>query len=139
MQRRTFLASLIATAVLDPERLLWVPGQKTISIPRGTVEPWPPREWVWINLRETRATGLFSNGARIPSADVVDFLPVDELDGVCSKAFADFRKFCEQTFGTYTLPEVEPKLLPGASATVGSGVWISWDRTQHERYQKPAW
>jgi hypothetical protein len=36
MNRRGFLASLtglLATASLDPERLLWVPGAKTIFIP----------------------------------------------------------------------------------------------------------
>jgi hypothetical protein len=34
MNRRGFLATLIAGAVLDPERLLWVPGKKLISIPK---------------------------------------------------------------------------------------------------------
>ncbi|MGD0012803.1 MAG: hypothetical protein ABSD56_00025 [Bryobacteraceae bacterium] len=37
MNRRGFfavLAGVAATAVLDPERLLWVPGKKLISIPR---------------------------------------------------------------------------------------------------------
>ena len=33
MNRRSFLASLLATAALDPEKLLWVPGKKTIFIP----------------------------------------------------------------------------------------------------------
>jgi hypothetical protein len=46
MQRRTFLASLIATAILDPERLFSIPAA---------------REWIWINLREMRESGLFSN------------------------------------------------------------------------------
>jgi hypothetical protein len=35
--RRGFLGglgTLLATAALDPERLLWVPGKKTISIPK---------------------------------------------------------------------------------------------------------
>ncbi len=36
MNRRTFIASLIAGATLDPERLLWVPGRKKVFIP-------PPR------------------------------------------------------------------------------------------------
>ena len=35
MNRRGFLA-LLAGAVLDPERLLWVPGRKVISIPAPT-------------------------------------------------------------------------------------------------------
>jgi hypothetical protein len=146
MQRRTFLASLIATAVLDPEKLLWVPGRKTISIP-STVKPRLPREWVWINLRETRATGLFSNGGRYPG-DVVNFLPVEELDNTCSKALQDFKKFCVSTFGAYQQPwiDVEPdsaklalaKLALATSPTwkidpePGSGVWVS-------AFQKPAW
>ena len=33
MNRRAFLASTIAAFALDPERLLWRPGAKTISIP----------------------------------------------------------------------------------------------------------
>ena len=33
MNRRGFL-SMLAGAVLDPERLLWVPGKKLISIPK---------------------------------------------------------------------------------------------------------
>ena len=33
MNRRTFLASLLAAAVLDPEKLLWVPRKKTFFIP----------------------------------------------------------------------------------------------------------
>jgi len=138
MERRTFLASLIATAVLDSERLLWVPGRKTISIPA------PAREWVWINLRETRASGFFSNGGRYPG-DVVDFLPVDELDGICLRAFADFKKFCVQTFGAYTPQTIDvnpqtrkwPKvmLLPRIDESdlkPGSGVWVS-------AFQKAAW
>lgn len=39
MNRRGFLSSLgtiTAGLVLDPERLLWVPGQKLISIPAPT-------------------------------------------------------------------------------------------------------
>ena len=34
MNRRGFLAALMGAAVLDPERLLWVPGRKLISIPK---------------------------------------------------------------------------------------------------------
>jgi hypothetical protein len=33
MTRRLFLGSLAAAFVADPERALWVPGAKTISIP----------------------------------------------------------------------------------------------------------
>lgn len=36
--RRGFLATLIGAAVLDPERLLWVPGKKMISIPKQVIE-----------------------------------------------------------------------------------------------------
>jgi hypothetical protein len=47
MNRRAFfssLAAIAAGAVLDPERLLWRPGRKLISIPRqgiiGPEIPW---------------------------------------------------------------------------------------------------
>jgi hypothetical protein len=33
MNRRGFITTLLAGAVLDPERLLWTPGKKLISIP----------------------------------------------------------------------------------------------------------
>lgn len=40
MNRRAFFATLAAglAAVADPERLLWVPGRKLISIPARSVE-----------------------------------------------------------------------------------------------------
>lgn len=31
--RRGFISSMIGAMVLDPDRMLWVPGAKTISIP----------------------------------------------------------------------------------------------------------
>jgi hypothetical protein len=34
IERRSFLAALAGAFVADPERLLWIPGAKTISIPR---------------------------------------------------------------------------------------------------------
>lgn len=37
MSRRSFLAAMAAAFVADPERLLWVPGQKLISIPKPQV------------------------------------------------------------------------------------------------------
>lgn len=38
MNRRNFLSLLAASLTLDPERLLWTPGKKLISIPK----PKPP-------------------------------------------------------------------------------------------------
>lgn len=40
MNRRNFIASLIASASMDPEKALWVPGKKLISIPakRGVIQ-----------------------------------------------------------------------------------------------------
>lgn len=46
MNRRNLfgaLAALAATAALDPERLLWVPGRKLISIPAPMLPPSPLR------------------------------------------------------------------------------------------------
>jgi hypothetical protein len=42
MNRRGFLAALSAAFVADPERLLWTPGAKLISIPAPIVWPKPP-------------------------------------------------------------------------------------------------
>jgi len=36
--RRGFLGALLGAAVLDPERLLWVPGKKMISIPAPAIK-----------------------------------------------------------------------------------------------------
>jgi hypothetical protein len=56
MNRRGFLGALLAGATLDPERLLWRPGAKLISIPS------PPRA-IWfeaepICARAFRLLGL---------------------------------------------------------------------------------
>ncbi len=46
MTRRGFLGALLGTAVSpDPERLLWVPGRKLISIPRSNVIAVSP-DWI---------------------------------------------------------------------------------------------
>jgi hypothetical protein len=37
--RRVFLAALAGAFVVDPERLLWVPGKKVISIPKPSACP----------------------------------------------------------------------------------------------------
>jgi hypothetical protein len=39
MNRRSFLAALAAGFAFDPERLLFVPGKKTFSIPKPRVGP----------------------------------------------------------------------------------------------------
>ena len=46
MNRRGFLGLLSAALTLDPERLLWRPGAKLISIP----QPRPIMEWVNIEV-----------------------------------------------------------------------------------------
>jgi hypothetical protein len=69
MNRRGFftaLAGLTATAVLDPERLLWVPGQKLISIPKpmtyNRIEIREPRG-IWYLTKEGHVAGyLWTKG-----------------------------------------------------------------------------
>ncbi len=59
MDRRRFLGGLIGAAsamVLDPEKALWVPGRKTISIPATGA---PPR--TIIGLRLDSGTPVFSD------------------------------------------------------------------------------
>lgn len=49
MNRRGFLAALAGAFVTDPERLLWVPGKKLISIPA------PPKVFIqagWYKLED---------------------------------------------------------------------------------------
>src|SRR5438876_9717976 len=43
MNRRGFLSTLLTTSIaaaFDPERLLWVPGKKTLFIPSPQIEKW---------------------------------------------------------------------------------------------------
>lgn len=42
IDRRSFLSALIATATLDPEKLLWIPGQKDFSFPDRPLVPKEP-------------------------------------------------------------------------------------------------
>lgn len=52
MNRRSFLAALAGAFVADPERLLWVPGKKMISIPKP--QSWDRFEnWGEIIISET--------------------------------------------------------------------------------------
>ncbi len=37
MTRRGIIGALLGAATMDPERLLWVPGQRVISIPKPVV------------------------------------------------------------------------------------------------------
>ena len=71
MNRRSFFATLAAglAAAADPERLLWVPGKKMISIPKpvhaGIV--WIPRKYAlaevpWQNLYLFGPDGLWELG-----------------------------------------------------------------------------
>lgn len=48
MNRRGFLAALLGGAVLDPERLLWRPGAKLISIPKVSAYDLYDGGWVII-------------------------------------------------------------------------------------------
>lgn len=56
MNRRGFLGALMATMVVDPEKLLWVPGKKLISIP----EPKPLLEFgtAQVVILKARALGM---------------------------------------------------------------------------------
>jgi hypothetical protein len=86
MNRRNFLASLAAVAILDPEKLLWVPGKKKIFIPPAPVivSPWGPI--IGINVDATREAGRFHNGLR-GWGDTISVLQYSELDDVCREAF----------------------------------------------------
>lgn len=63
MNRRGFLASLAAVMVIDrekfdPERSLWVPGARAISIPKAIVKP-PLTAKLWRMAIESAPGGSF--------------------------------------------------------------------------------
>ena len=80
MTRRGFfsaLAAVTATATMgDPERLLWVPGRKLISIPK------PPRELSW-DFEVTEGWGFFKVNElwQVDAAGNTTRLFVDRGDG----------------------------------------------------------
>ena len=56
MTRRGLLGMLAASLTLDPEKLLWVPGQKLISIPAGAVRAFHPNPYFMISRRGSIVT-----------------------------------------------------------------------------------
>jgi hypothetical protein len=69
MTRRGFLASLGAGATLDPERALWVPGAKLISVPRARVFLGPPFT-PGLSIRHVRTITIdWSSGEQVESRD----------------------------------------------------------------------
>ena len=70
MTRRTLFGALLGAAsamTLDPERLLWVPGKKLISIPKSIPKP---KQWiVWMRCGNLAARYTFtgSTGICIPT------------------------------------------------------------------------
>src|SRR5262245_320896 len=68
MDRRGFLTALIGAATLDPERLLWVPGKKLISIPSVKVFDW----WEQIPILTAK---IVANNEELFSLQGSDLLP----------------------------------------------------------------
>lgn len=90
--RRWFLGLLASALVLDPERLLWVPGKKTISIPRpqdtGTIITIPGEWWYGSNhdylLRANRlmsSIGKIQNGREILESEGMTIFNSYDHDG----------------------------------------------------------
>ena len=59
MNRRGLLGALMGGLMLDPERLLWVPGRKLISIP--AVPPRTDKIYDWLDGGRTTATVIVIN------------------------------------------------------------------------------
>jgi hypothetical protein len=107
MNRRSFLSLFAAAAVLDPEKLLWIPGKKKIFIPPAIVKPapgWGPL--LGINLAATEESGLFHNGLRDHS-DQIDVLQYSELNETCKRAFDSWLHFWGYTIPTKENPGTE--------------------------------
>ncbi len=58
MNRRGFLG-LLACAALDPERLLWIPGRKLISIPKPVLSARMSFAWEWLIDDDLNALTIF--------------------------------------------------------------------------------
>jgi len=69
MNRRAFLTGLAAAFALDPERLLWVKGQKTISVPKPVV-----READIVAIVQARMDLAYAEMARIVDRDIQAWL-----------------------------------------------------------------
>jgi hypothetical protein len=52
MTRRGILGALLGAATMDPERLLWVPGKRVISIPKPIANSYGVPEVYWVSLDE---------------------------------------------------------------------------------------
>lgn len=64
MRRRDFLGALLAGAVMDPERLLWVPGRKKIFIPPA------PRVLSWDECWPNAPSWFFGVPASVPHPEL---------------------------------------------------------------------
>jgi hypothetical protein len=98
LTRRAFFASVAAAMVLDPERLLWRPGAKTISIPAPPTrdiavwfEPGPGGIWMIGDTIHLRRPARFNPDANWlnPFWIVADF-DVYTVVGVQSDGSARF-------------------------------------------------
>lgn len=78
LNRRGFLTALAGAFVADPDRLLWVPGKKLISVPKVISVPKP---------RVVTATVSFRLG------DIVTIPGFNVVDPVTRKATNELRKF----------------------------------------------
>lgn len=88
MNRRGFLGAIAAALVLDPERALWVPGAKKISIPKppipflavGDVVMFGPYSERYIVTEEARSLERISDARfRIAGPPSGDLLPREGL------------------------------------------------------------
>lgn len=68
----TVLTAISAGAVLDKDRLLWVPGEKVISVPMQI-------DLVAVNLEVSRRIGMFHDGLSNPYTDIISCVPFSTL------------------------------------------------------------
>ena len=93
MNRRAFLETLLGSAAaltLDPERLLWLPGEKTVFIP-------PSIRLIPINIAQTQL-GEFHNGLSSPS-DWITYQSFGAMDTHCQLAYLRHVERVQNLFG----------------------------------------
>jgi hypothetical protein len=99
MKRRNFLGLLGALPFLDPERLLWVPGEKKIFIP--SISRPPPEEWTVKEINEI--TRKYITPGLVDSM----FQPDQFLEYL----WRSQKKFQKEWHGAYVLGEDYPNSL----------------------------
>lgn len=119
MKRRSFLGLMAAAFALDPERLLYAPGKKIISIPRP----------IGLSIRFMRGMD-FERGMMISRIDLTtgtDFVRSipDGIEGSVVQSSS-------LSMGLRAIEKMHPDIDPSAFVAVGHGLGLYLPLTPHQ-------